>query len=495
MLPYKSLITIDRNHALPVFVQISNGIASLIRGGIIPKKTKLPGTRMLAQTLEVHRMTVVAAYDELLSQGWVESLPSKGTFVHSKLPLIEPQSLETLDETLKDKRQTAGFSIYKRNDLERDDVTDSGLLTIDDGIPDVRIAPVQEIARIYKNILSRDYNRKHLSYGSIYGDIQLRKFLVGYLNETRGLKITIDNILITRGSQMGIYLASNLILAKGDKAIVGESNYIAANLTLKDTHAQLIKVPVDEYGIDTKAVEKCCQRYPIKALYITPHHHHPTTVMLSAERRIHLLSLADRYGFAILEDDYDYDFHYQSNPLLPLASADQKNMVVYIGALSKIVAPSYRVGYMVGPTDLIQQTANLRRIIDRQGDAILEKVMVQMFIQGHIQRHTKKALKIYKSRRDLLAQLLSERLSKYISFTLPEGGMAFWVKIHPSIELTKLNSQAEKNGLKLPLWSNYDQDNIGHNCMRLGFASLNNEELVQAITLLERSFNELSDGK
>ena len=112
----------------------------------------------------------------------------------------------------------------------------------------------------------------------------------------------------------------------------------------------LLRVQVDEYGIDVDAIEKICRRKKIKALYITSHHHYPTTVTLIASRRIKLLSLAEKFGFIIIEDDYDYDFHYLSSPILPLVSADTKGMVVYIGTLSKTIAPGhpYRLYYSTG---------------------------------------------------------------------------------------------------------------------------------------------------
>ena len=171
---------------------------------------------------------------------------------------------------------------------------------------------------------------------------------------------------------MGIYLSSKLVLKDNDYVIVGATNYSAADLTFKYAGATLLRVTVDSDGINTAEIEQLCKKHSIKAVYVTSHHHHPTTVTLSADRRIHLLNLAQTYHFALIEDDYDYDFHYNHAPILPLASHDTNGNVIYIGSVCKTVAPVFRVGYLIAPAAFVEEAANLRRFIDRQGDSLLE---------------------------------------------------------------------------------------------------------------------------
>jgi GntR family transcriptional regulator / MocR family aminotransferase len=487
MISFKNLIDINRSSEVPVFIQISNAMAHLIKRGTLAQRYKLPGSRSLSEGLGVHRKTVIAAYEELMSQGWIEVQPSKGTFVSSKLPMIEPQSISVNGSIISPKGKAA-FNYSKRALLKRKDVAIEEMLTVDEGIPDVRIAPVQEILRHSKNILAREYNLKHLSYGSVKGDSMLRSVLADYLHETRGLNITADNVLITRGSQMAMYLATQLIINKDDLVVVGETNYWTANLTLKDRGAQLLTVPVDDAGVDTDAIELLCKKKKIKAIYVTPHHHHPTTVTLSAKRRVHLVQLAAQYNFAILEDDYDYDFHYQRAPLLPLASADT-NHVVYMGAICKIVAPAYRVGYMVASKDFIEEVSYLRRIIDRQGDPVLERAIANMIKQGDIQRHTKKALKLYTERRENFDSLLLKHLAPFVTYQIPEGGMAFWIGLNKKYDWELIRTECLKKHLRIPDAAPYDPFSIGHNHNRMGFASLNFEEQEKAILILKSVIN------
>ena len=331
-----------------------------------------------------------------------------------------------------------------------------------------------------------------LAYGSIYGNRELRETLTDYLNESRGLNISAENILITRGSQMGIYLASKLLLTDGKNIIIGKSNYRSANKTFAEAGGKLNRVSVDKNGLVTEEIEALCQQMPIHAVYVTSHHHHLTTVTLSAQRRMHLLELSQRYHFAIIEDDYDYDFHYNNAPILPLASGDSEGNVIYIGALCKIVAPAIRIGYLVAPQDFVDEAARYRRVVDRQGDALLELVMARMIKSGDIQRHSKKALKIYKTRRDLFCTLLKEKLDKYFEFEVPEGGMAVWVKLRKNISWDLVREEAIKHDLSLAdyCWDSDEQETskLG---MRMGFASSTEDEIQEMIVRLEKTMTNL----
>src|SRR5690606_23966695 len=130
-------------------------------------------------------------------------------------------------------------------------------------------------------------------------------------------------------------------------------------------------VPVNEGGIDVEAIEKLCREKSIRFIYVISHHHNPTTVTLIPERRIKLLELAAEYRFAIIEDDYDYDFHYTSTPMMPMASLDKQGSVIYIGTLTKTLAPSIRIGFMIAPQNFIRAAVYLRKSIDVQGDSLM----------------------------------------------------------------------------------------------------------------------------
>ncbi|WP_299216796.1 PLP-dependent aminotransferase family protein [uncultured Aquimarina sp.] len=490
--PFKSNIDLDRNSNRHLYLQLCDQMIGFIKSGKLAPSSKLPGSRKLSEDLDVHRKTVVAAYDELMSQGWIESIPARGTFISQDLPIISPKKLRGFSNTT-DTKNTAGFNFKKRKHLIRKEIeTIPAALKVDDGVPDHRLAPIEDIAKAYRNITKKVHHRELLTYGDTYGNIDLRKALVIYLNQTRGLKITVDNILITRGSQMGIYLASQLLLNDKKTIITGKTNYMTADNTFTEASGVIKRVSVDAQGINTNEIETICKQQPISAIYVTSHHHHPTTVTLSAERRMHLLDLAQQYNFAIIEDDYDYDFHYSNAPILPLASNDAHGNVIYIGGFTKIIAPALRIGYFIAPKEAVDEAARLRRILDRQGDTLLEQTLARMISNGDVQRHSNKVRRIYKARRDLFCKLLQKQLGDFFDFEIPKGGMAVWVQLKKPYQWDLVMAETRKlNLVFINDWKRYDNDNTGHNGFRIGFAALNEEEIVEVIEKLASVLNSI----
>jgi GntR family transcriptional regulator/MocR family aminotransferase len=491
MFPYKTSIQFDRTCNQALYLQLSNQIIQLIKNQILAPNTRLPGSRTLAEQLNVHRKTIVACYEELLLQGWVESIPKKGTFVLRNLPLLDQQKLENC--VAFDMKKKTGFSFYKNHILlEKRTKKNDDFLHINDGISDSRLTPIDEIARTYRRICSKNMVFDHLSYGSTYGNDTLRSVLVAYLNTTRGLHITKENILITRGSQMGNWLSAQLLLKKVDIIVVGNTNYESADFTFLNQEAKLERVSVDDDGIVTEDIEKLCKRQQIKAVYVTSHHHHPTTVTLSAKRRIHLLNLSKQYGFAIIEDDYDYDFNYCHAPILPLASHDTNGNVVYIGSVCKTVAPVFRIGYLIASKEFVDEASKLRGIVDRQGDALLELTFADFIKSGDLDRHIRKVMKVYEHRRDLFCKLLKEELSPFLQYTFPKGGMAVWVKLNSKYSWKTVTEVAKTYKLEIGNWQRYNRAQLNHNCIRIGFAAYNDEEIYEVINRLKKTFEETS---
>ncbi|MDO5978318.1 PLP-dependent aminotransferase family protein [Flavivirga spongiicola] len=476
MIPYKTIIKIDRAIKQPVYIQLTNQFIDLIKERTLPPQAKLPGSRTLSDLIGVHRKTVVACYEELTLQGWIESIPKKGTFVHKDIPILQQQ--KWIEKTVSKKNDITGFSFKQNPILDQNFPQDylDDYMYVNDGVSDERLTPVKELSIIYRKISNKKHTLKYMNYGTTYGNPELRDTLVSYLNETRGLNITKDNILITRGSQMGMFLASQLLIENQEYIIVGETNYSSADTTFEFAKAKLLRVRVDKNGLDTNAIERLCEKYAIKAVYTTPHHHHPTTVTLSAQRRMHLLNLAKTYRFAILEDDYDYDFHYNHAPILPLASHDTHGNVIYVGSICKTVAPVYRVGYLIASKDFVDECAKLRRFVDRQGDAILELTFSNFIKDGSLDRHIKKVVKIYKARRDLFCKLLKQELSDYLSFEIPKGGMALWVVLNENYSWDRVTKVAKQHKLIISEWQCYDVENANHNAIRIGFARNNEME-------------------
>lgn len=475
---------LDHSSARAVYLQFADTILLLIKNGQLRSGQKLPGSREVAALLHINRITVSKAYEELQMQGWLESFVGRGTFVSSHIPEPEPKILRSIATQTSQKK--AGFSVtpkpYTDNILS---VVSAGL-HLDDGFPDPTLAPIKELYRAYRSQLTRSgLYHKFGSYSHPAGPFFYREALSHYLNETRGLKITAKNVLSVRGTLMGINLVCNGLIDAGDVIVSGVPGWNRAELNFVHAKAKHITIPVDENGLVIDELKKICKKRKVRMVYVTPHHHYPTTVSLRLDRRLELLRLANEYGFIIFEDDYDFDFHYKHRPLLPLASAGENGMVIYCGSFSKSFSPAFRMGYLVAAENVIEHLAKVRILLDRQGDHILDNAMADLLNDGTIQRYLRKALPVYEKRRNLFCDLLHGELSDAVSFTTPEGGMTVWTEFDKSINLEKLAKEAFSKGLFLSDGKLHQYRNFNTNAVRLGFASSSDEELTSSIAILK----------
>lgn len=486
MLPFSTLLPINKESAMPVYQQIANGLVGLIREGVIKPGATLPGSREMALLLQVHRKTIIAAYQELFTQDWIETIPRKGVIVSQRLPEIKPRTFKAAAKI----PAYAGNTGFTFNKIGAYPATAgrSGehRLVINDGFPDHRIGPIDLLMREYRSLFHSPGIKRYATYGHMAGPASLRNELTQFLTETRGLNIGPNNVLLTHGAQMAIYVAARLILKPGSTVLVGQPNYFMADMIFQQFGAKLVRIPLDENGMDIDAIARICKQKKPDLLYIIPHHHHPTTVTLSAERRMKLLELIRQYQLPVIEDDYDYDFHYSGSPILPLASADHDGNVIYIGSLTKTLATFIRVGYMVAPENFITEAALMRRMIDIRGDNLLDEALALLFRNGDMQRHLKKSVKLYHERRDHLCTLLQQELQDVVTFQRPAGGMAVWAQFHKQYPLPAIAARASAKGLFMSDGSAYSYGTVNHNALRMGFASLNEKELSEVVEILKK---------
>ncbi|WP_304233882.1 PLP-dependent aminotransferase family protein [Jiulongibacter sediminis] len=477
---FQNLIQIDRESDKPIFRQLADQLIEQIREGLLPAETKLPGTRKLADLWGLHRKTVIAAIDELVLGGWLETLPGRGTYVAAKIEIL-PADFQ--------KEKTVGnrATLPKVPDtLSRKLRLTTEKFRLDDGLPDPRLAPSAELLRAYKTAMNQGNIFLKYAYGETLGNSFLREVLAEYLNSSRGMNISKDQILITRGVTQALYLFIQGFVKQGQKVVVPELNWESANVNFIHHGAELIKVKIDEEGLDTDHLEELCKVNDISVLYITPHHQYPTTVIMPAYRRVKLIQLARQYGFYVFEDDYDYDFHYSSHPLMPLASAEHGDYVFYTGSFTKAISPVFRVGYLVAHRDQVDFLARIRRLVDRQGDTILELAIAELMQLGLIQRALKKNKRIYEQRRDYFSSLLESELSSVLSFKKPEGGMSVWGLFDEKIDIPELSKKAHLNDLYFQDGAQFDASGQKINATRVGFASSNETELEQSVEILKR---------
>jgi len=471
------LVRINRQLGTPIFRQLIDQIIQLVRSGILTPGSQIPGTRQLSDKLGIHRKTVVAAIDELVAQGWLDTIPGRGTFIAKEiktdiLQFVAPPGLIS-----------DGLHIEIPGILDREIPKTVQKYHLDDGLPDPRLAPVDELIRAYKNALTKGWKYPKYTYGDPKGQLLLRQALKDYLSKTRGMQIDVDQILVTRGVTQALYLSIKAFIQKGDHVAIGALCWESAKINFQYHGAEIMEVKIDAEGMDVDHLEAICEQQPIKMVYVTPHHQYPTTVIMPAYRRVKLLQLARKFGFYIFEDDYDYDFHYSLHPIMPLAAAEHQDRVLYTGSFTKAISPVFRLGYLVASPEQIDFLAKLRRLIDRQGDAILELAIAELLRTEVIQRYLRKNRKIYLNRRDYFGQMLEMDFSGKVTFKLPGGGMSVWTQFDPDINLEDLARRALRSDLYFYNGAFFNTSNV-HNATRLGFASSTPEELEIAVSII-----------
>lgn len=467
------------SEGVPRFVAICNAISADIARGRLRPGQRLPGQRTLATKLGVHRNTVVAAYGELVSQGWARTIAGSGTVVSESIPARRARGSSARASQA---RRTA-FAVHARKNRRQPWEADGSEFQLHGGMPDPRLAPSVLLARALGRVLRRP-NSDVLDYGHPQGHAELRREVAAMLADTRGLALEPDGLLITRGSQMALHLLAEVLLRPGDVVAVESMGYAPAWDAFEGAGAVLRGTRVDAAGID---VEQLIAAPPPRAVYITPHHQYPTTATLSADRRLRLLRWAREHRVAVIEDDYDHEFHYDGRPVFPMASTDTSGSVVYVGTLSKVIAPGLRVGWLSGPPNLITEACRARTTIDGQGGLPTEAAVAELLEDGELQRHVWRSRRIYLERREALVDALRAHLPNALEFEVPRGGLALWARVDPSIELPRWVAAAQARGVAVSPGRRYALSGRPVQALRIGFARHEPAELEEAVARLARA--------
>ena len=469
MTPDPLALDIEKEPHGPLFLAIAEAITRDIMRGRLKPGTRLPGTRALARELAVHRNTVDAAYQELTMQGWLHAQPARGTFVAEDFPdsIAEPVAVSVPVEP----------SVVRPH------------LAFTDGAPDPKLVPDKALARAFRRALLSPIFRTGVDYGDARGTPVLRHALSSYLASDRGVVAEPARLLITRGSQMALFLAAKAAVKPGQVIAVEEPGYPLAWAAFRAAGASVQGIPVDEGGLSIAALEDVITHDPrIAAVYVTPHHQYPTTVTMGAARRLQLLELVERHGVTLIEDDYDHEYRFEGRPVLPLAARAPADLpLIYVGSLSKLLSPGIRLGYAMAPEPLLSRMATARAAIDRQGDAPLEAALADMIRNGDLGRHARKARRIYRTRRDVLASALSNHLGERIAFDSPAGGLALWLHCQ-NVSAESWAERAEAAGLALLPATRFTLERPAPQAFRLGYAALDEAQIVRAVEILAQSW-------
>lgn len=377
-------INLDSRSKKPLYEQIYDYIKSDIQNGRIPYGEKLPSTRALAKHLEVSRSTVELAYEQLLSEGYIESAPYRGFFVAQIDELYQLKKEEKKSERKIEKKKVYQY-----------DFTPNGV--------DLNSFPYNVWRKLSKDILMDDRTELFRT-GDPQGEYGFRSAISNYLYQARGVDCTPDQVLIGAGSDY-ILMLLGMILGTEHMIAFEDPTYKQAYRVIHTLGYETVPVAMDRHGMKIQDLEST----GADIAYVTPSHQYPTGIVMPIGRRMELLKWAyEKDGRYIIEDDYDSEFRYKGRPIPALQGMDQGGRVIYMGTFSRSIAPAIRVGFMVLPGELLSRYRSQAGFYACTVSRIDQKVLYHFITGGYYERHLNRMRAVYKGKHDALLSGLKE---------------------------------------------------------------------------------------
>ncbi len=417
--------------------------------------SKLPSSRDLARDLGIARNTVIAAFEQLAAEGFVISVLGSGTYVadlHSaglrdvgSAPQAARKSGAKPAPLSRRGRELSSFAAGARYEIQ----------PFAPGDADFSSFPFKLWQRL-QNRVWREARADLLDYGQSGGYLPLRQAITEYLRISRSVKVSVEQVMITAGTQQSLDLCAQLLADAGDTAWVEDPCYWGARRVFEARDLKLHPVTVDSDGM---ALQEDDLATSPRLIYVTPSHQYPTGAVMSLARRRELLSVAVRKNAWILEDDYDSEFRYTGRPLAALQGLDADDRVLYMGTFSKVLYPGIKVGYLVVPPALAQPFKNALYDLQRPGQLMVQAALADFIALGHFTTHIRKLRQTYGARRELLRRTLvaqlGPRLSQSVTISSEESGLHLVVELPDDVDDVALERLAAEAGIQVKALSAY----------------------------------------
>lgn len=421
-LPIAGLV-LNADSNQPMYQQLYQYLRGAILEGRLRPGQRLPATRHLAKELGVSRNTVMLAFDDLFSEGYLKGKTGSGTFVTETLP---DQMLYAQGNDRRSGEDGEFEHCFSQRGQVIADIPINCINGPDDiipfqhGVPGIFEFPYDIWSRLANRRL-RNYHAMDLGYSSAAGYPPLREAIADYLRTFRALRCEADQIVIVNGTQQSLNLLSRLLLDPGDSAWVEDPGYIGTYRAMIGAGVNIVPIPIDEDGLDVAYGKTLKSK--AKLVYVTPSHQYPLGVTMSVCRRIELLEWANENNAWIIEDDYDSEYRYCGRPLSSLQGLDIHGRVIYLGTFSKVLFPSLRLGYMVVPRDMATGFIAAKTVIDRQNPTFEQAVLTDFITEGHFGRHIRRMRMLYQERQEILIDAVRQHLDGRISVNPADAGM------------------------------------------------------------------------
>ncbi|WP_418320216.1 PLP-dependent aminotransferase family protein [Piscinibacter sakaiensis] len=445
-------------------------LQSAIREAEIAPDSKLPPSRALAAALGIARNTVTHVYEQLTLEGFVHSRVGRGTFVAAVAPRLArrdlpPSAPEKRRATLSSRggRLIGGLSAAPRQ---------WGAFA--PGVPEVRQFPVQTWNRLQARVW-RGLQPAQMSYATGAGDALLRRVLAEYLQDTRGLHCSAEQIVITSGTQQSLHLIAHLLTDPGDAIWIEDPGYWGVRSVFRAMGLEMIPVPLDAEGL---APNTAHLRTPPRAMFVSPAHQYPTGVLMSHGRRRQLLDYAAVNGVWVIEDDYDSEFRYGSRPLPVLQGLDRHGRVIYLGTFSKTLFPALRVAYAVLPEDLVDSFASASRELYREGHSPQQAVLARFIFEGHFSSHVRRMRAVYGARHDALIASIQQHFGDQLPIIGGDAGLHLVLGLPAGVDDRLLSERIASAGIATRPLSNYQiSARRSDRGLLLGYGAVDEQEI------------------
>jgi GntR family transcriptional regulator/MocR family aminotransferase len=472
------LVQLDPALAEPLYRQLRAAIADAIEAGRFAAGELLPSSRALAADLDLSRNTVNMAYQELTAEGFLESIPRVGYAVN--------RDLRRYLATLPEEKPVPRIDWQSRMGDLGDDLphvvraperhTEPYAFVV--GEPDVSLFPTAPWMRAMRAAMSEEHIGSSLGDRFDTDDPLLIEMLCKHVLPARGITAATDEVLVTMGSQNGLYLVSLALLDNRKRVAVEEPGYPDARHIFKRRGARLIPIPVDDQGMVVPSNLR-----KVDLVSVTPSHHYPTNATLSVGRRQQLLAQAEVQDFVIVEDDYDSEFRYQGRPTPSLKALDDSGRVVYLGSFSKFLAPGLRLGYVVADAPLITRLRDLRRYMLRHPPGLLQRTMGLMIEAGDYLRSVRRSRHALKDKWERCVESVDRHVPWDV--TLPTGGLSLWLPGPDGFDAVAVTREALTRGVVVEDGSVcYLQEPAPRNSVRIGFAGTRADAIEPGVAVL-----------
>lgn len=363
------------------------------------------------------------------------------------------------------------------------------------GLPDPDLFPTKEITDIMHDVLTTS-PKQALQYGTTEGSLCLRKELVKLLAQTEHLSVTPDNMIVVSASQQALDMTARLFINPGDSIITASPTYLGALQAFQVAGADIVGAKSDEYGVLAEDLEAQLARLQAqgkkcKFVYLVPDFQNPTGTTIPEERRLKILEIVKKYNTFILEDSPYREVRFEGTAARTFYALDEgKGNVITMFTFSKVFVPGFRLGFILGPEEIIRKYVILKQAMDLCTSPILQLAAAEYLKRGLLLAHVKQIIAVYRAKRDLMLKTLAELMPKGVSWTRPEGGLFLWLTLPKHLNATELLPKAIENKVAFVAGVDfYPQGNV-FNDMRLNFSYSTPEQIVEGLKRLAQTIKE-----